>query len=774
MSAPDSQAVFLSYASEDAAAARRICESLRTAGVEVWFDQNELVGGDAWDAKIRKQIGTCALFVPILSASTQARLEGYFRLEWKLAAQRTHTMAEEKTFLLPVVIDATRDADAKVPAEFKAVQWTRLPDGETTPAFVARVQQLLGLAVARVSRPVGPEITGQETRATPQKVGRRVPAAAWLAAATLLLVAIAGASLWLRRPASGTPPSPDLRRDASATTPPAVSDKSIAVLPFANLSDDKDNNAFFADGIHDDILTGLAVIRELRVVSRTSVMEYRGTTKKVRQIAQELGVAYILEGSVRRSGSTVRVTGQLIRAATDEHVWAENYTKSYTATDVFAIQSELAQKIAAALSAALSPQEKTLLARKPTENSAAYELYLKGRDVRRESRGLAAFRKRETLFQAAVELDPQFAEAWGELAVTHTAFLFDNLDKSPTRLAKAQAAIDRAVELAPDSLDVIRSLADFYLNGTRDVIKATEQLERLVRLSPNDPSAHDRLSVVQYRRGLWSEALATRRKSIQLDRGNLQSAGGLVSLCETARRYDEAMTELRRMMTLRPGRIGDAIEFGQLAFYARGSTRETNDVLARLSPQELNAPELIGIRKDWAVMRGDLAEASRLDRLQPYFDDAYSARESQAVAAAMVLLAQNNRAGARARLESLPAQLRSRIETEPTNEGVWRNLALMEAILENPSDALRYARKAVEVGEAMGPIRGARSGVHQAIVYAWTGDKDRAIAELARLLKVPAGPNVHVMRSSPNYAPLRGDPRFEALLNDPKNNAPLF
>src|ERR1051326_3675073 len=120
------RAVFLSYASQDAEAARRICDALRVAGVEVWFDQNELVGGDAWDAKIRKQIAECALFVPVISAATQARREGYFRIEWKLAAQRTHTMADEKTFLLPVAIDGTRDADAKVPAEFKTVQWIRL------------------------------------------------------------------------------------------------------------------------------------------------------------------------------------------------------------------------------------------------------------------------------------------------------------------------------------------------------------------------------------------------------------------------------------------------------------------------------------------------------------------------------------------------------------------------------------------------------------------------------------------------------------------------
>src|SRR4051812_21692606 len=137
------KAVFLSYASQDAEAAKRICDALRAAGVEVWFDQSELVGGDSWDAKIRGQIGSCALFVPLISANTQARLEGYFRLEWKLAAQRTHTMADEKTFLLPILLDGTRDADAKVPGEFRAVQWTKLPGGETPPVFAGRVKQLL-------------------------------------------------------------------------------------------------------------------------------------------------------------------------------------------------------------------------------------------------------------------------------------------------------------------------------------------------------------------------------------------------------------------------------------------------------------------------------------------------------------------------------------------------------------------------------------------------------------------------------------------------------
>ncbi|MBI5771430.1 MAG: TIR domain-containing protein [Verrucomicrobia bacterium] len=223
------KAVFLSYASQDAAAAQCICEALRAAGVEVWFDQNELVGGDAWDAKIRKQIAECALFVPLISAATQARREGYFRLEWRIAAQRTHMMSESVAFLLPVVIDATRDAEADVPGEFKAVQWTRLPlrqtqggpGGEGAEKFCARVNALLGgeAPVARVSRPVRAEITGRATRATLEP-RRRVPATAWIAAASMLVIAAAGAWLWLRRPASG--PGAETRRDASSTTTAAT------------------------------------------------------------------------------------------------------------------------------------------------------------------------------------------------------------------------------------------------------------------------------------------------------------------------------------------------------------------------------------------------------------------------------------------------------------------------------------------------------------------------------------------------------------------------
>jgi TolB-like protein len=336
---PSLRAVFLSYAREDAPAAQRIADALQSNGVEVWLDQSELRGGDAWDQKIRRQIKECALFIPVISARTQSRGEGYFRLEWKLAVERTHLMAEGVPFLSPVVIDETTEAAAMVPAEFLRVQWARLPGALPTPQFVAQTRRLLDSPKIPV-RPAAPSAAGGSLP------GRRP--GAWIAlAAALAIIAVAVALVVTRRsPPAAVEPSATQAEAQEAPRAPAVNAKSIAVLPFDNMSEDKEN-AFFADGVHEDVLTNLSFVKDLHVISRTSVMQYRATTKPVKQIGQELGVAYVLEGSVRREGNKVRVTGQLIDARTDEHVWAKAYDRDLT--DIFAIQAELAQAIAEAL-----------------------------------------------------------------------------------------------------------------------------------------------------------------------------------------------------------------------------------------------------------------------------------------------------------------------------------------------------------------------------------------------------------------------------------------
>ena len=400
MSEP-TKAVFLSYARDDAAAARRIAEALLSAGLEVWFDESELRGGDTWDAKIRQQIDACALFIPIISRHTQERSKGYFRLEWKLAVDQTHLLAAGVPFIAPVVIDDTTESAAVVPPEFMRVQWTHLPGALPTPQFVGQVKRLLEDKVAPVSDRRSAETKTPDAGHRPALQKKpAIPFWTW-GALTAVVVGLA-VYLALRpapvgpvsdRPHSESPspasvlparPEPAERTPAS---PPKADAKSIAVLPFANLSADADN-AFFADGMHDDLITALAKIRDLKVISRTSVLAYRDTaSRNLKKIAAELGVATVLEGSVQRAGNRVRLNVQLIDARTDSHLWAETYNKELT--DVFTIQAALAEEITTALKANLTAGERSLIARRPTESQAAYDLYLRAR-LLGQGLGLAA------------------------------------------------------------------------------------------------------------------------------------------------------------------------------------------------------------------------------------------------------------------------------------------------------------------------------------------------------------------------------------------------
>lgn len=772
---PAPPAVFLSYAHEDAPAAQRIAEALRGFGVEVWFDQNELRGGDTWDPKIRKQIRDCTLFLAVVSASTQARREGYFRREWRLAVERTQDMAEGVPFLVPVVIDDTAESQALVPAEFLRVQWTRLPGGLPSPAFVEQIKRLLApTAVMDVGRPrpiPRPEGVAPPAR---QPAGRRVPAAAWVAA----IVVIGLAATWIATRQSPSPAAqPGLDSPAAAA---AKADKSIAVLPFENLSDDKDNTAFFADGMHEDILTNLANIRDLRVVSRTSVMEYRGTKKKIPQIARELGVAYILEGSVRRAGSTVRITGQLIRAANDEHLWAKSYDRELTPKEVFSIQAALATEIAGALQAAISPETKKLLERLPTENLAAYDLFLKARALMRSLP--SGQDKRAPLLQAAVELDPTFALAWAELAINH-GYVFRDQDRTPARLALADAALARAVRLAPDAPDTVMARGYLAYLGHRDWPRATAEFERIIRLQPSNAEAIQGLATIQKRQGRWLDCVANIRKALQLDPGSLSTVIELTLMLAAGRRWDEAIAVYHR-----PGadpserwRLLRQASLVRTTFSATGSTKAADDWLAGLTPAQLDDPWVISLRKWRANARDDYGEWQRLDALRsPDRDDGevvFSRGVREAIDAAMVIAAHGDRAGARLRLGKFPADVRANLERDPANANLWSDQALMAAVLGQKTEALQAASKAVELmPESLDVWAGPTYRRTLAVVHAWVGDKDRALAELTHLLRVPTPTlgSVHDLRVEAAFAPLRGDPRFEALLKDPKHIQPLF
>jgi TolB-like protein len=551
MSASVGKAVFLSYASQDAAAAKRICETLRAAGVEVWLDQSELVGGDAWDQKIRGQVATCALFVPIVSAATQARREGYFRLEWKLADERTHLMAEGTPFLLPVVIDETKDREALVPKSFLSVQWTRLPGGEKAEAFGVRVMSLLGGGAVDVG-PVVDRERGQRPGLQP-KVGRRVPAPAWIAVGAALALGLVG-YFWLRAPQESAPIS---AQNAGAGTRPPTSEKaapaeakSVAVLAFKNLSGDPARE-FFSEGLSEAVTDVLGRVPGLKVVGSASAFSFKGKSVSIPEIARQLGVTHLVEGTVLQEGQTVRITAKLI-TADGFQVWVSDKLER-EAKNIFALHDEVAGLIAKNLSLQLGASS---AASKAPVNPQAYELYVQARQAwnLRTSEG---FDLAESALTRALALEPNFARAHAAIADVWSQRLLRaqtaNETEDPLNLAepaRIQAKITETLTLDPDSAEAHASLGQLFLVEGKNS-EAESPLRRAVALNPNYASAHQWLGVCLTRLAHMDEALKHLKLASALDPlSPIIWANYGRGLCHVGR-YAEGINAFDRALTFR-------------------------------------------------------------------------------------------------------------------------------------------------------------------------------------------------------------------------------
>ena len=449
--AQPSKAVFLSYASQDAEVARSICDALRAGGVEVWFDQSELRGGDAWDQRIRHQIHDCALFIPVISANTQRRQEGYFRLEWRLADQRTHLMARNKTFIVPVAIDATAGSGADAPESFSMAQWTRLPSGQATSGFVERIRQLLEQQdLPPAAAPNSLEHAAKfEPPAARGSAGRNRWLFVVVGVLALLVVGYLATNRFLvAKQFPGVPPVP--RAAAQAGAPDR---SSIAVLPFLDMSEKKDQE-YFSDGLSEELIDLLAKTQGLEVIARTSSFYFKGRQATIAEIAKTLNVANIIEGSVRKSGDTLRVTAQLIRASDGVHLWSETYDRNLK--DVFQVQDDIARGVVDKLKLTLLPVAADSAAR--TENSEAHSLYLQGRYfVARDTS--ADLTKALDLFQRARTLDPNYAPAWAAEGIVSLRRIANSLITMREGLAAARAAASKALQLDPDSSDGCNVLA---------------------------------------------------------------------------------------------------------------------------------------------------------------------------------------------------------------------------------------------------------------------------------------------------------------------------
>jgi TolB-like protein/Tfp pilus assembly protein PilF len=454
--------VFLSYASEDAAAAERIATALRSVGIEVWFDKTELRGGDVWDRQIEDRIHDCRLFIPLISANTERRDEGYFRREWALAVDRTRDQAEKKTFLVPVVIDGTHQRDASVPEKFRHVQWSRLPDGHPAPHFIARIAGLLERDHVPVS-PAPADSRGTEQGASAPTRTRRW---LWLGLATLVSAVIIGTVTWRYLAAR-----PAALRATSATASAAAS---IAVLPFVDLSE-KHDQEYFADGLAEEIVDLLAKIPGLKVIARTSSFQFKSNSGDLRKIGSALDASHIVEGSVRKLGDQVRVTVQLIDSRDGTHRWSETYDRD--ATNILSLQREIATAVCRELQVSVSDY---FGSGSSTNSTEAYDLYLRAiRDV--DSYNREAVLRAITGFSKAVEYDPAYVNAWVGLADAYDVAATSRYLPHGEAYRQARLAADKALALDPRNASAYATRAFVRMN-TWDWQGAEEDIGRSLEI----------------------------------------------------------------------------------------------------------------------------------------------------------------------------------------------------------------------------------------------------------------------------------------------------
>jgi TolB-like protein/Flp pilus assembly protein TadD len=526
---PD-KAVFLSYASQDAEAAQRLCNALRAAGIEVWFDQSELRGGDVWDQKIRREIHDCALFIPVISANTAARHEGYFRLEWDLADQRTHMIARNRAFIVPVCVDATPESSADTPESFQRVQWTRLPGGETPPEFVRRIEQLLSGEMrpsTNVARGSAGVASGRPSRS------------AWLAVA--VVIAAAAAYFVVERPWGTRPPPP-----AVFAPPP----HSIAVLPFVNLSGEKEQE-YFSDGLTEELLNSLSEINELQVAARTSAFSFKGTNADIGTIARKLNVGAVLEGSVRRSANTIRITAQLVNAVTGFHLWSKTYDRDLG--DVLKLQTEIATAVASALKVTLLGDVAAKVELGGTRNPAAFDAYLRGAKAYSSIRDTKDLPAMIAAYTEAIRLDPQYALAFAGRSFALSSAALEAESEATTRegFDKAQADARQALALAPDLAQAHLALA-FVSANTLNFTQAIEAYERALALAPGNAEVLRMSGAFAARMGRFDAGVAATRRAVVLDPLARQSHYALGQALYAARRYEEAVAAYAGVISLDP------------------------------------------------------------------------------------------------------------------------------------------------------------------------------------------------------------------------------
>jgi TolB-like protein/Flp pilus assembly protein TadD len=543
-------------------------------------------------------------------------------------------------------------------------------------------------------------------------------------------------------------------------------EKSIAVLPFENLSDDKEN-AYFADGIQDDVLTNLSKIGELKVISRTSVMPYRGKASNVREIGKALGVAAILEGSVRRVGNRVRVNVQLINTENDEHIWAEDYDRDLT--DVFAIQTDLAQKIANELRAKLSPSERQQIERKPTENGEAYLAFVQAHNLQGAYEDFGKLKQSEQLYERAIELDPKFALAFARYSQLES-WIVHSFERIAARREKARTLAERALQLQPDLPEAHLAMGFSYYYGDNNYDAALEEFEVAQRGLPNESEAYLAIGAIQRRQGKWAESTANLEKAATLSPNDSWVLQNLVFNYAMHRNFDAANKTVDRALQVKPEGFSLWQIKAKLAVSEKGDLSVGEKLLEKAKSIPMSKEEqlkLLGGQVDFLLLQRKYKEV--LETAQNSPDDLFAAVPGSLVLKYFAIgLAQK---GLHDETNSRAAFLRAKniceeqLRQKPDDPELHAHLAKLNAWLGDREAALSEAQRATQLRpESKDAFEGPQITGQVAEVYAILGDDDRAIELLDGLLNRPSDLTVANLKLNPAWDPLRNNPRFQALL----------
>jgi serine/threonine protein kinase/tetratricopeptide (TPR) repeat protein len=583
---------------------------------------------------------------------------------------------------------------------------------------------------------------------------RRNPTSAVLAASLIALALAAGWIIW-KSELIGHP----------VTT-------GIAVLPFENLSEDKENPSF-ADGIQDDILTKLAKVSDLKVISRTSVMEYRGK-QNVREIGEALRVSHVLEGSVRRNGSRIRLNAQLIDTRTDHHVWAQEYDRDLN--DMFAVETEVAQSIANRLEARVSARERAAIEERPTKDLVAYDLYVRASALMDSipSTSLSTVEKdlisAVELLNQAVARDPLFVRAYCRIAQAHDTFYFQGIDHTPARLALAKSAIDSAFRLKPDSGEAHLALAEHIYYESFDYARARAELAMAQRALPNDTEVLWFSTIIDRRQGRWSDVVRKLKRAIELDPRNASRLFSLAMNYSFLRDYEQAVETYTQGLVIDPSNISARIQRATIDVDWRANTGKLESEIEKIlveDPFQATNNTIRQMRFHVALWKRDTVGAARAMEALPEKDalgGTYLFDRDFWVG--VVARMKGDTAAARAAFTAARTNQEAQVRAKPDSATPLAGLGIIDAGLGRKEEALREGRRAIELEPPeKNSIHRASTLTGFALICAWVGERDLAIAQLEDVVKMPGGPSYGALRLDPLWDPLRDDPRFEKIVN---------